>query len=63
MEGQGTIGREILNQTNVKLDYVFVPIGGGGLASGLGSYLKMMSPALTLLKGVVLLCFRVVSSQ
>ena len=44
MEGQGTIGREILNQTNVKLDYVFVPIGGGGLASGLGSYLKMMSP-------------------
>lgn len=44
MEGQGTIGREILNQTNVKLDYVFVPIGGGGLASGLGSYFKMMSP-------------------
>ena len=44
MEGQGTIGREILNQTNIKLDYVFVPIGGGGLASGLGSYFKMMSP-------------------
>ena len=44
MEGQGTIGREILNQTDEKLDYVFVPIGGGGLASGLGSYLKAMSP-------------------
>jgi len=44
MEGQGTIGREILNQAKVKLDYVFVPIGGGGLASGLGSYFKMMSP-------------------
>ncbi|MBR5275160.1 MAG: threonine ammonia-lyase [Bacteroidales bacterium] len=44
MEGQGTIGREILNQSNVKLDYVFVPIGGGGLASGLGSYFKQMSP-------------------
>ncbi len=44
MEGQGTIGREILNQTREKLDYVFVPIGGGGLASGLGSYFKQMSP-------------------
>ena len=44
MEGQGTIGREILSQSKVKLDYVFVPIGGGGLASGLGSYLKQMSP-------------------
>ena len=44
MEGQGTIGREILHQSKVKLDYVFVPIGGGGLASGLGSYFKMMSP-------------------
>ncbi len=44
MEGQGTIGREILNQTHTKLDYIFVPIGGGGLASGLGSYFKQMSP-------------------
>ena len=44
MEGQGTIGKEILNQSQVKLDYIFVPIGGGGLASGLGSYFKQMSP-------------------
>lgn len=44
MEGQGTIGYEILNQFNEKLDYVFVPIGGGGLASGLGAYFKQMSP-------------------
>ena len=44
MEGQGTIGREILSQCKEKLDYVFVPIGGGGLASGLGSYIKQMSP-------------------
>ena len=34
MEGQGTIGHEILNQTKEKLDYIFIPIGGGGLASG-----------------------------
>jgi threonine dehydratase len=44
MEGQGTIGREILSQCKEKLDYVFVPIGGGGLASGLGSYIRQMSP-------------------
>ncbi len=44
MEGQGTIGREIMEQTNEKLDYIFVPIGGGGLASGLGSYIKAVSP-------------------
>ena len=44
MEGQGTIGKEILSQTTDKLDYIFVPIGGGGLASGLGSYIKAMSP-------------------
>ena len=44
IEGQGTIGKEILSQSNEKLDYIFVPIGGGGLASGLGSYIKAMSP-------------------
>ena len=44
MEGQGTIGREILNQCKEKLDDIFVPIGGGGLASGLGSYIRQMSP-------------------
>ena len=45
MEGQGTIGREILNQCNEPLDYIFVPIGGGGLASGLGAYINRMSPS------------------
>ena len=44
MEGQGTIGREIMEQAGEKLDYIFVPIGGGGLASGLGSYIKAVSP-------------------
>ena len=45
MEGQGTIGREILNQCDEPLDYIFVPIGGGGLASGLGAYISRMSPS------------------
>ena len=44
MEGQGTIGREIMNQCQDRLDYIFVPIGGGGLASGLGAYIKAVSP-------------------
>ncbi len=44
IEGQGTIALELLNQSKVKLDYVFVPIGGGGLASGLGSYIRQLSP-------------------
>ncbi len=44
MEGQGTIGREIMAQAPDRLDYIFVPIGGGGLASGLGAYIKAMSP-------------------
>lgn len=45
IEGQGTIGREILSQTKEPLDYIFVPIGGGGLASGLGAYISRMSPS------------------
>ena len=45
MEGQGTIGLEIMKQTEAPLDYIFVPIGGGGLASGLGSYIKQISPS------------------
>ncbi len=45
IEGQGTIGYEILSQSKQPLDYIFVPIGGGGLASGLGSYIRQMSPS------------------
>ena len=44
IEGQGTIGLEICNQANVPIDYVFVAIGGGGLASGLCGALKALSP-------------------
>ncbi len=44
IEGQGTIGYEILSQCKSAPDYIFVPIGGGGLASGVGAYIKQMSP-------------------
>ncbi|MFQ5447364.1 MAG: threonine ammonia-lyase [Saprospiraceae bacterium] len=44
IEGQGTVGLEVLEDLNEPVDYVFVPVGGGGLASGLGSCVKQISP-------------------
>ncbi len=44
MEGQGTVGLEIIEDSKDPIDYIFVGIGGGGLASGLGSYVKQISP-------------------
>lgn len=44
IEGQATVGFEILHQTDKKIDYVFVPIGGGGLSAGLSSVFKYISP-------------------
>ena len=35
IEGQATVGLEIIQEARMKLDYIFVPIGGGGLASGM----------------------------
>ncbi|MFT3704933.1 MAG: threonine ammonia-lyase [Agriterribacter sp.] len=43
IEGQGTVGVEILEEFN-DIDYIFVPIGGGGLTAGLGTYFKTYSP-------------------
>ena len=43
MEGQGTVGVEILEDLS-SIDYLFLPIGGGGLASGVGTYFKTVSP-------------------
>lgn len=43
MMGQGTVGVELLASL-VDVDAVFVALGGGGLAGGLGSYLKSVSP-------------------
>lgn len=43
IEGQGTVGVEIIEDLS-DIDYVFVPVGGGGLAAGLGTYFKTYSP-------------------
>jgi len=46
IEGQGTVAMEILEQIGKKkIDYLFVPIGGGGLAAGLITYFKEFSPS------------------
>lgn len=43
IEGQGTVGVEILEELS-KVDYLFVPVGGGGLSAGVGAFFKSFSP-------------------
>ena len=42
--GQGTIAEEILSQLESKPDYIFVPVGGGGLLAGITAYMTFESP-------------------
>ncbi|RAP29765.1 threonine ammonia-lyase, biosynthetic [Candidatus Marinamargulisbacteria bacterium SCGC AG-414-C22] len=42
--GQGTIGKEILEQLK-QIDYLFIPVGGGGLIAGISTYIKAYSPS------------------
>ena len=42
--GQGTIGMEILRQHPAPIHAVFVPVGGGGLMSGVAAYIKRLRP-------------------
>ncbi len=44
VEGQGTVALELLKDLKEPLDYLFVPVGGGGLIAGLISVLKVRSP-------------------
>lgn len=44
--GQGTCGVEIARQL-ADIDAVFIAVGGGGLISGAGSFLKSVNPAIT----------------
>ncbi len=47
--GQGTVGLEILKDSDYPIDYLFMPVGGGGLASGVGSVFKALSPSTKLI--------------
>ncbi|KAA8784992.1 threonine ammonia-lyase IlvA [Paenibacillus amylolyticus] len=42
--GNGTVAMEIMESLDENADYVFVTIGGGGLAAGVGTYMKTVSP-------------------
>ena len=42
--GQGTIGREILEQARSTIDAVFVPVGGGGLIAGIAAWIRQEQP-------------------
>jgi threonine dehydratase len=42
--GQGTLGIEFMEQTNNELDAIIVPVGGGGLASGVAMAVKHLKP-------------------
>ncbi|MDO6471814.1 threonine ammonia-lyase [Maribacter sp. 1_MG-2023] len=44
IEGQATVGLELISQSKTPIDYLFVCIGGGGLASGLISVFSELSP-------------------
>ncbi|WP_142686238.1 threonine ammonia-lyase IlvA [Chitinophaga polysaccharea] len=44
IEGQGTVAVEILEDQSA-IDFLFVPVGGGGLVAGLGTYFKTYSPS------------------
>jgi threonine dehydratase len=43
--GQGTIGKELIEEIK-DIDYVFCPIGGGGIAAGVSSYIKETNPSI-----------------
>ncbi|HMO33359.1 MAG TPA: threonine ammonia-lyase [Lacibacter sp.] len=44
IEGQGTVGLEIFEDLS-GVDYLFIPVGGGGLSAGVGAYFKTHSPS------------------
>ena len=47
--GQGTVAVELLRQRSSSIDAVFVPVGGGGLISGIGAYLKTLLPTIKII--------------
>lgn len=44
IEGQGTVGSEILKDAPSNIDYLFLPVGGGGLSAGVSAVFKAISP-------------------
>lgn len=44
IEGQGTVALEMVKKLEEPLDYLFLPVGGGGLAAGVSSVFKALYP-------------------
>lgn len=44
IEGQATVALELLNQAEEPIDYLLVPVGGGGLIAGICSVFSVLSP-------------------
>ncbi|TDJ27665.1 MAG: threonine ammonia-lyase, biosynthetic [Gammaproteobacteria bacterium] len=49
MAGQGTIAHEIIRQHPDNIDAIFVPVGGGGLASGIAGFIKAVKPEIKII--------------
>lgn len=49
IQGQGTVGLEIFDQSEVAIDFLFLPVGGGGLAAGVSSVFRILSPTTQLI--------------
>lgn len=49
INGQGTIAKEIYDELGEATDYVICPIGGGGVISGVSTYLKQKNPAIKII--------------
>ncbi len=49
IEGQGTVGLEIIDQADVGIDFLLAPVGGGGLLSGIAHVFAHLSPATKIL--------------
>ncbi|MEQ8471337.1 MAG: threonine ammonia-lyase IlvA [Marinoscillum sp.] len=44
IEGQATVGLELFRDADFAIDYLFLPVGGGGLSAGVSSVMKLLSP-------------------
>ncbi|MGI2296022.1 threonine ammonia-lyase IlvA [Paenibacillus sp. GXUN7292] len=47
--GNGTVGQELMEKADSVPDYVFLSVGGGGLAAGVASYIKSVSPSIKII--------------
>ncbi len=44
IEGQGTVGLEVFKDADFQIDYLLIPVGGGGLAAGVSTVFRNLSP-------------------